>query len=341
MAHEVESMMSVREVPWHGLGTIVPDVLTAQEALVAAGLDWEVDLYPLHTYAHYERQLHIGVVHDGDDSIEMRRVMIPAREVVIEGSFAVVRDSDLSTLGVVGGQYVPIQNHESFAFFDTLVDSGDAKYETAGSLKAGRVVFLTAKVPREIKIGGADAVDLYLVLSTSHDGSLAFRCAVTPVRVVCQNTLNYGLSIAQQNWSIRHTDQAEGKVAEARQALGLTFDYADAFEAEANRLLDQEFTKAEFERLVRVLSPSKKEGDGGYQTQMALIGTLESSATLDDGLRYTRWGALNAVAEYADWVAPVRSSKTKSEAESRTDRAWFGAGLRMKETAHKILTAAP
>lgn len=340
MAHEVESMMSVREVPWHGLGTIVPDVLTAREAMVAAGLDWEVDLYPLFAEITHERQLRLDRDERGEE-IRMERVEILPRKVEVPGQFAVVRDSDLSTLGVVGGQYVPIQNHRSFEFFDNVVDSGDAKYETAGSLKAGKVVFLTAKVPKEIKIAGQDAIDLYLVLSTSHDGSLAFRCAVTPVRVVCQNTLNYGLSIAKQSWSIRHTESAEGRVQEARDALGLTFMYAEAFEREAERLLAQDFTKAEFERLVRQLAPSRQAGDAAFQTQMALIGTLESSMTLDDGLRYTRWGALNAVAEYADWVQPVRTSKTKSEAEQRTDRAWFGAGLRMKETAHKILTSTP
>lgn len=316
MAHEVETMMSVREVPWHGLGTIVQEVQTAKEALISAGLDWEVDLYPL--FARLEKE---------------------GREIPVPDQFAVVRDSDFSTLGVVGKQYVPIQNWKSFEFFDTLVDSGDAKYETAGSLSGGRVVFMTARVPKDIKIGGEDKVDSYLVLSTSHDGSMAFRAAVTPVRVVCMNTLNYGLQKATQSWSIRHTESADGKVEEARKALGLTFEYLDEFAKEAEALLAQEFTKAEFERLVAQIVPSKGS-DAASLTQKALIGTLESSSTIDDGMRYTKWGAMNAVAEYVDWVQPIQNSKTKTRAEQRTERAWWGPGLALKKKAHAVLTGA-
>jgi len=316
----VESMVSVREVPWHGLGEIVQDCLTAKDALVKAGLDWEVELFPVFT----------KVTRDDGTS----------KEVEVESLFAVVRDKDDTVLSTCGSKYRPVQNWKSFQFFDDLVGSGDAKYETAGSLDGGRRVWMTAKVPREILIAGQDAVDLYLLLATSHDTSLAFTCAVTPVRTVCQNTLNLALSSAQQSWRIKHTEAADAKINEAREALGLTFKYADEFEAQMNRLVEASFTKAEFEKLVKVIAPEKKpdERRSFSDEQYALIGCYESSPTLE-GIRDTKWGALNAVREYDDWYRTFKASRVKTESEQRTEAVWFGRNVDRANATLKYLTA--
>lgn len=327
MTANVENMMSVREVPWHGIGTIVEDKLTAKEALVLAGLDWEVGLFPVTASVDHRVEL---VVNEAT-ALPERKVLTLPEPVAIEvpDTFAVIRDSDQSVLGVVGARYAPVQNWKSFEFFDSVVSSGDAKYETAGSLNGGRRVFLTARIPKEIKIGGEDAVDSYLVMANSHDGSLAFTAAVTPVRVVCQNTLNIALRGAKQQWKLRHTDSIDGRIAEARGALGLTFQYLDDFEKEAERLLAMPVPKASFEKLIQEAFPAKNLplGVKFSEEQYGMIGLLESSPTIDDGMRYTGWGALNAVREYDDWGRTYRSSKTKSLDEQRTEATWFGKNV--------------
>lgn len=321
--HEVETGFAVvqagvknRDVPWHTLGEQVGGVLTAKEALVKAQLDWAVELMPMVA------KLPSGI------------------EVPIPDQFAVIRDKDNSLLGQVGSHYRPVQNYKAFELFDSIVASGEAKYETAWSLRGGKIVAITAKVPQTMLIGGQDAVDLYMVLTTAHDGTRALTMAITPVRVVCMNTLNMALGSAKSEYRIRHTESAEGKIQQAREALGLTFKFADEFQKEADRMLEAEFTKGEFERLVEKLVPVKDSddvGDPALQTQRALIGTFESSKTIDDGMRYTKWGAYNAVAEYADWIKPMRGSKTKTVEEQRTENVLFGKAVEMKKKALELL----
>lgn len=310
MPDAVETMMyTKREVPWHGLGVAVEDTQTAKQALVAAELDWEVQLTEVFAQSN-------------------------GKQLQVPDTYAVIRDKDESILGTVGSRYKPVQNHEAFNFFDNVVDSGEAKYETAGSLDGGRRIFLTAKVPKEIKVAGEDEVDLYLMMATSHDGSLSFTAAVTPVRVVCQNTLNVALKGAKQKWAMRHTDSIDGKIAEARQALDLTFKYSDQFEAEMNKLAATEFSKRDFEQMVQKVFPKSKESVTPFdERQYGLIGVFESSPTIPDGLRYTEWGALNAVAEFMDWGRSFRSSKSRSEAEQRTQATWFGPNVKARDDA--------
>lgn len=341
MTANVENMVSVREVPWHGIGTIVEEKLTAKDALVLAGLDWEVDLAPVKAQITTRQELVINPV---TNEPEMQRVeMGEPIEIEVPDVLAVVRDSDLSVLGTVGSRYQPVQNWKSFEFFDSVVATGDAKYETAGSLAGGRRVFLTARIPREIKIGGADAVDSYLLMANSHDGSMAFTAAVTPVRVVCQNTLNLALRGTKQQWKLRHTDSIDGKIAEARDALGLTFAYLDSFEQEMERLLAQDFSKGDFERLIKEAFPDPVNTDPHAprfsDEQYAMIGLLESSPTIDDGIRYTKYGALNAIREYDDWGRTYRKSKVKTIDEQRTEATWFGKNVARSNKALALLSA--
>ncbi len=166
MADNVESMFSVREKPWHGLGTVVSETLTSAEALKEAGLEWRVYQQPIFT--------NFGKV--------------------IEGYRANVRSTDDKVLGVVSDRYKVVQNDEAFEFTDELLGEG-VRYETADSLQGGRKIWLLAKLP-EMYVMAGDRVSSYLVFSNTHDGSGAVRAAITPVRVVCNKTLNLALSTA-------------------------------------------------------------------------------------------------------------------------------------------------
>ncbi|MDE7478662.1 MAG: DUF932 domain-containing protein, partial [Lachnospiraceae bacterium] len=195
MAANVETMFYTRVAPWHGLGVRVENALSSQEALQASGLDWRVIQRPIMTSA-YEP---------------------------IPGYKANIRNTDNKVLGVVSDRYRVVQNAEAFAFTDALLGEG-VKYETAGSLQDGRKIWLLAKLPDRYIIEG-EQIEPYLVFSSSHDGSGAIKVAMTPVRVVCQNTLNMALSTAKRMWSTVHVGDLAAKMDEAHNTLLLAEKY--------------------------------------------------------------------------------------------------------------------
>lgn len=205
MSANVETMFYTRQAPWHGLGTRVEHTLNSQEALVAAGLDWQVIQMPVQT-------------EDGRS---------------IPGFKANIRDRDNQVLGVVTDRYKVVQNQDAFAFTDELLGEG-VSYETAGSLQGGRRTWILAKLPQRYIISG-DEITPYLVFMNSHDGSGAIKAAMTPIRVVCQNTLNLALSTAKRSWSAHHTGDIKGKMEDARYALL----YADQYMAELGKTIDR------------------------------------------------------------------------------------------------------
>ena len=195
MPANVETMFSVRETPWHGLGRIIMDAPASREALELAGLDWQVE----------SRNIYSGT-----------GAMIP-------GYRANVRSTDDAVLGVVSDRYRIVQNEEAFQFTDDLLGEG-VTYETAGSLQGGKKVWMLARLPRKYLIAG-DQVVPYLVIFNSHDGSSGVKVAMTPIRVVCQNTLNLALNTAKRSWTARHTENVLLRVQDARETLQLASNY--------------------------------------------------------------------------------------------------------------------
>lgn len=204
MAANVETMFYTRQKPWHGLGTMVMEAPDSKTALSLAGLDWSVIQKELTT-------------EDG---------------FPVKGFKANVRDSDNQVLGVVTDRYKVVQNDEAFAFTDELLGEG-VKYETAGSLQNGRRTWILAKLPQRYIISG-DEITPYLVFMNSHDGTGAIKAAMTPIRVVCQNTLNLALSTAKRSWSTNHVGDIKGKMEDAR----YTLLYADRYMAELGKAID-------------------------------------------------------------------------------------------------------
>lgn len=195
----VESMFYTgREVPWHGQGISVENAPTSADAIRLAGLDWKVVQKKIYTE-------------------EAQR---------IEGYWANVRDKDGKALGVVGERYEIVQNDEAFRFTDSLIGEG-VTYETAGSLRNGRTIWLLAKLPQKYEILG-DKVDPFIVFTNTHDGTGAVRVAMTPVRVVCNNTLNFALQTAKRTWSARHTGNMESKLEDAKNTLKFADEYMKA-----------------------------------------------------------------------------------------------------------------
>ena len=308
MAHLLESVngetafASFREPAWHGLGTVFEEEVSTAEMLKKAKLNnWNVRL---------------------------EDVEIPAEMDSDKNYSFVVRDNPFTKgnkdiLGVVGERYVPLQNEDLFDFADNMLDNG-GRWETAGSIKGGRVVFGALALERETVIdpsGVSDKVNTYLLVNTSHDGSIAIQASITPVRVVCANTLNLALGqrgrngSVKQSFKIRHTQTASGKVQIAREALGLANAYIDEFSVMANKMIQTEVSKAKFDEIVLALYPQPKENAKGankkWENKIDLINDIYVG-DFNNTITGTAWGVANALTERLDWYRTGRKGKTES-----------------------------
>jgi len=287
MAANVETMFYTREKPWHGLGTRVEEAPTSEDALRLAGLDWKVVQEAIHTGS-------------GD---------------IIPGYRANVRTGDQRVLGVVSDRYRIIQNVEAFAFTDSLLGNG-VRYETAGALQDGRKVWLLAKLPSEYIISG-ERISPYLVFSNSHDGSGAVRVAVTPIRVVCNNTLNLALSTAKRCWSMVHTGDIKGKVQEAKDTLFLAGQYMEKLGTEFERLRRLKVTEQQVEEYIEMLLPVEKDATAIQEKNMVrLRGDLRSryyDAPDLKGMGNNAYRFINAVSDFATHSKPLRRTVNYSE----------------------------
>lgn len=228
MAANVETMFSTREKPWHGLGTIVAEAPGSKEALEVAGLDWKVVQKRIYT---------------GDQQL-------------IPGYRANVRDTDNKLLGVVSDRYRVVQNEDAFAFTDSLLGEG-VRYETAGSLQSGRRVWMLAKLPNEYIILG-EQISPYLVFCNSHDGSGAIKVAMTPIRVVCSNTLNLALDMAKRCWTAKHTTNIADKLEEAKETLFFAEAYMSRLGQEMEVLQKERLSDRKALEYINTLLPIKE-----------------------------------------------------------------------------------
>ncbi len=319
MAHEVETMFSAVETPWHRLGVVTTEALSAAEAIVTAGLDWKVEMVPLYTQEH----------------VNGEAVFLPSDEGV-----ATRRNDNGRILGHVGTDYRPIQNAELFSFADVLLDQGDLRFETAGSLRGGKVVWCLAQVAREVVIDGDQHVP-YLLLASSHDGTMALHGGLTPTRVVCMNTLNLALGRTIQNtFKIRHTSGADRKVNEARRALGISYAYLDGFEVEVEKLMNQPVTDAMMEAIVLDVLPESdsKRAETRREPERNIIRELWYDKAGNVGRFHgTGWGAIQAVSEWEQWHKRIpRKADRDTVLCSRVLR---GDHLEATTEVHKALQA--
>ena len=286
MAAEVETMFYTREKPWHGLGTLVAEAPESREALRIAGLNWKVLQEPVYT--------------ENDE--------------LIQGYKANVRDSDRKILGVVTDRYKVIQNEEAFAFTDALLGEG-VRYETAGSLQEGRRVWLLARLPREYIIAG-ERISPYMVFSNTHDGSGAVKTALTPIRVVCNNTLNLALRTAKRSWSMIHTGDISGKIEEAKNTLFLADEYMSALGKEFENLrgiLSEKQVMDYIEILLPVeenFTPQQKRGIERLREDMRMryFDAPDLKDVGNNGYRF-----INAVSDFATHSTPRRKTANYRE----------------------------
>ena len=287
MAANVESMFYVRETPWHGLGTRVMAAPASKEALQLAGLDWNVLQEPIFTNT---------------------------REEVV-GYKANVRDSDRKVLGVVTDRYKVIQNEEAFAFTDALLGEG-VRYETAGSLQDGKKVWMLARLPQEYIISG-ERISPYLVFSNTHDGSGAVKVAVTPIRVVCNNTLNLALATAKRSWSMVHTGDIKGKMEEAKETLFMAQNYMDQLGKEFEILRAKKLGDKEVMDYIELLLPLDTDASSQQVRNIKRLREDMKARYFDapdlQGVGKNAYRFINAVSDFATHAEPLRRTANYKE----------------------------
>ena len=338
MSNGRANMFYYGDVPWHSRGKPVAGALTAEEAIEAAGLDFEVKLLPTYTTT-------------GDSGL-----------IPIPNNFAVTRMDTEAPLSVVGSKYVPIQNKQCFEFLDSVVGPENLiEYHTAGSLYGGKKIWLLAKLTGlTVDIVPNDTLTSYLALVKGHDGQTPMYAFWTTTRIVCQNTANAALQDASRKKDklvrIRHTRSAQDKVQEAKRILGFTIEQAEANIGNLKRLARKQMGTAAWEDFLDNLFPLP-ELDEGVETSRGLtIATkkrelltelYESGAGTDIvGVRGTAWGAYNAVTELTTHHARVRTGVDKeskgyeqARAENLLHSSWFGTSAKINQRALELLSA--
>ena len=330
MAHKLNfedgqaSLMYVGRVPWHGLGTQLQTApATAEAAIKAAHLDWEVGLKPVLTG---EKGMFYG---------------IPEKQAIVR--LDKWGQEDCPVFGLVGADYKPLQNRDTFTFFDPIVASGTVAYETAGALGRGERVWVLAKVKgkdSEFAVKGSDIVQKYLLLSNGHDGKTAVQIRFTPVRVVCQNTLSFALDKGSDLFKIYHVPQMHLRLGEAQERIQGILRQYDEIEKLFRQLAEFQMNKQTLDQYVLKVIPDparrKNQTDHSYSQAVSKVSKLrelskdlfESGAgNSERSIKGTLWAAYNGVTEMVDhrlhYATPWQ----------RMNSICFGEGERMKQDA--------
>jgi phage/plasmid-like protein (TIGR03299 family) len=305
MSHGIthhDHMFSVRTMPWHGLGVVLEHYpRSIDEALEKAGLGWKITHGDVLVVRTPERTDNVGIKH-------------PAELIPATGFKANLREDTGEVLGIVSDEYEVVDNRDAFRFLDALIGS-ELHFETAGSLWGGRRVWCLARLPEHVELGG-DLSATYIYVANSHDGSMAVTAAVTPIRIVCANTLGAALrqaehgAQAQRTFRFRHTGKLQTKFAEARQVLGLTIDYQQHFKALADRLALEPISEPALEhRVLRHLWVI--DGDTGPRARanreraidrvLAIFRGRGTPGDTTGNSPGSKWVAFNAIAEHLDY----------------------------------------
>jgi phage/plasmid-like protein (TIGR03299 family) len=307
MAHEVENMMYVGSRPWHGLGRAFEVPPTLEEAIIAAGLNWNVGLRKLQTV----------------DTMEAVSAM------------ATYRETDNRILGVVGPNYRPLQNSEAFDFFRPFIDANEASIETAGSLRDGQRVFVLAKINRDpMVVKGNDVVDKYVLLSNSHDGTLAVRVGFTPIRVVCNNTLTLAHNDkASRLLRVKHSGNLVQNLEKIQEVMNLANAEFEATAEQYRVLASKQISSQDLEKYVKIVFAQKKtlEEKSVEEINSRVISSVLPLFEQGRGndmqeIKGTYWAAYNAVNEYLQY------ERGETE-QSRFDSLWFGSSAQLNKKA--------
>jgi phage/plasmid-like protein (TIGR03299 family) len=311
------SMVYNKEVPWHGLGTRFENLMTVEEALKASHCDYDVELWPMR---YIDPHVPNG---DGD-------------QFAAEDVFTTVRTDTKDALGYVGPDYNVVQNggpDGAFNFLSSIIDSKAAVIETMGALGKGEKAWALLKLPDNIIVTKKDEVGKYVLVYNSFNGKSKIRAKYTPIRVVCQNTLNMALQGTDTEVAIRHTTNAQSMLAEASKVMGMATAVSVKLEPVFKAMALRKITSQDLLDYVKTLIPIEKDAKRTARKEAihAEIIRLHDAGLGADVSRGTLWGAYNAVTEYVDHVYSGKSSPS-----ARLNTIWFGSGESIKIDAFTL-----
>jgi phage/plasmid-like protein (TIGR03299 family) len=327
MAHELETFdngqtafVSARQSAWHRLGTVTDDCMTAEDVMAKAFLGgWKVRKIALQG---------VETTPDGVSIIECPDKRMTVRTNIFTGA--------TEYLGIVGTDYATVQNEEAAEVLNRLVDESGAHFETAGSLRGGRMVFITLKLPSGMQIAGVDDMDLYLCATTSHDGTSALRVDASPIRVVCANTQRAAIAHSKGSYTFRHTSNVRQQISQAREAMGLMWKFLDGFQTEAEKMLNETLSMGEFEKVIAELWPVAHDASettkNNAKKRASTLRYLIRDSDTQKAIKGTRWAGFQAVTEYVDHFAPAK------DAAVRANRAVTGPVAELKTRAFELLS---
>jgi phage/plasmid-like protein (TIGR03299 family) len=301
--------------PWHSLGTQVPGAMTAEEALVAGRLDWNVNVVPLKTETN----------------------------APVPGHFATVREDSGSVLGIVKGRYTVCQNSELASFLGDLFGKASAVIDTVGALRKGSPVWFLAKTPNTMEIKPGDPVETMFLATSSHDGTGAITLAFCSTRVICANTLGAALRNARHKVSIRHTKNVRVGLGLAASILAKSETYWTRFREACQVMAKQDVNRDEVRSFLERMFPGKLDEKTGtvIDTPSVLAARSRVLALFDgagDGASLAgsnRWGLLNAATQFIDRDRPIRGKNTNRWLSSN----FGGAGENLRQRAFDLLVA--
>jgi phage/plasmid-like protein (TIGR03299 family) len=332
VSHELDVTEGVasfasHQAAWHRLGTVFDHEMTVEEALEAAHLArWNVRKLDL-----IGRDVQLAT--DGVTTVDVADTnwRLAVRTNPITGK--------VEPFGPVGRNFVHVQNEDHAEFLAALLDMSGARFlSTAGAIKGGRQVFYSARLPETMNIGGRDQHDLYVTALNGHDGSMAFGVIASPIRVVCANTQAAAIRSAAQKWTTRHTKGAPKAIEAARKGLDLAHKFNAEFEREAERMINEQLTLTEFDKITARLFDVKDPQDESPREatfREHRTGTLHTlwHGDTQANIAGTRYAGYNVITEYVDHHSIARGKSEDARSASRAVSAVLGDGFTLKAKA--------
>jgi len=296
------SFYSLKQKAWHGYGQISDKPLPSSEVIKLSQLDYTVIKEPVvYNFPSGKQQI-------CDDNCYTFRS--DTEEILGEG---------------LGKDYTVLQNVDAFKFFDDIVKGEGIIYETAGSLGKGEQIFITAKLPKYIKVGNDDIIEQYLFLTKSHDRRDFINIAFTPVRIVCNNTLNAAMANCTREIKIKHDINMEQQLKQAANFMGIVNTLSPQLEQVFNSWAKVKITDKEVKRLIEIaLAPNKEtldnirdgreiENSARYKNQVygAIGYALGADSQKLPTTEGTLFGAYNAVTGYYQNVNSYKDDDEK------------------------------
>jgi len=289
------------EKAWHGLGQVVEEAMTAEQAIELANLDYEVKKTTLHA--------------------AIEEASVDGGFVKINDKFATYRADTAKPLGIVGSRYEIVQNKDAFAFFDAIIDSGEAIFETAGALGDGERIFVTAKLPDDMLVNG-EVCNKYIILTNSHDGTSSIVAGFTSIRVVCNNTLQAAMRDLTNKVLIQHRVGAKERLQEAYKVMGIASKYMSEVNDAFNLMAKTSIEDAQLKQFITdIMMPEYKLKNEEEQEKLSTRFINQVTSIYDfalshptqqtDAARGTVWGAYNSISGYYNYIQKYKNDEQK------------------------------